>query len=663
MRTTTPAARRVTWQKVGLALAVAPILACAVGLSAPSAEGAGQGQNAAGGSDPGKARPKQNKGKGKNKAGQAKAKTPEEQQKAREAAAARRKAREEAESAETTPLPDRPKKVVTPPGLTPAAVDALVEAGLVKAKVPHAPVTTDVEFVRRVYLDVAGKLPTPEQTRSFVNARGKDKRAKLVDQLLAGPDYATNWARYWRDVITFHSTNPQVARPGGRVLEEWLAERLKANTPWDEVAHGLIAASGRTDENKAGYFSIVHENDPVELAGEVSRIFLGVQIACAQCHDHPTDPWKRQQFHEFAAFFAKPRPRPIQRGMGGTPAIFDVALKGKPRYTMPDLKDPQTKVPVSPAFFLGLGGESKAPAVPAGLTARQRHELASSLITGQDNPWFARAFVNRVWSELVGEPFYSPVDDLGPQRTAQSPEVLDALATAWQKGGYDVAWLFRTILNTRTYQREVRSTYSASGRTPFASNCPSRLRADQILDALAQVLNIPADGPARGGPNAKGKGKEKEAEKGSPGDAKAARKDSAALTADLKAAVGKVKAKGMARGLGQRLLFEVLFGVDPSTPHDDVLGTIPQALMLMNGPLINRAIEARPATVLGQILTTHPDNRAALDALYLRVLARTPNPKEVETCGRYLDAVGNRREAFEDILWSLINSTEFITRR
>jgi len=522
---------------------------------------------------------------------------------------------------------------VSPPSMTPAQLDALVEASLAPSGVPLAALTNDVEFVRRVYLDVVGKLPTPEQTRAFVVTREPDKRAKLIDHLLASPDYGANWARYWRDVIRYRATSDG-NRAHFPVLEEWLAAQLSANRPWDKVAHDLITATGKDEENGAVVFAESHETQPVELAGEVSRIFLGVQIQCAQCHDHPTDSWKRQQFHEFAAFFAGAKMRRVNPPKENPP-VFRVAFEGKPQYKMPDLKDPQKQVPVAPKFFLGDAAE-----LPAGLTAAERHERVADLITAADNPWFARAYVNRVWFTLMGDAFYTPVDDLGPERTAKAPEVLDALASHWQRGGYDVRGLYRTLLNTKTYQREVRSTFTAAGRTPFAANCPSRLPADQILNSLVQALRLPA------GNN----------------DGKAATAEAKAAAKDAAAAAGLKKNQGRGPN-GVRNAFNALYGVDPSTPGDDLLGTIPQALMMMNGPQINKAIEARNGTVLGEILDATADNRVALNALYLRVLARDPTPKEVQVCGRHLDGVGVRREAFEDILWTLINSTEFITRR
>lgn len=556
---------------------------------------------------------------------------------------------------------------VRPPTLTPAELDRLVDQYLKTSKAPAAAVTTDVEFVRRIYLDVTGRLPDPDETRAFVTSRDSAKRARLVDALLDSPEYAGNWARYWRDVIKYHATNQNAGQVGYQSLESWLKTQLAANTPWDKVATGLITASGRSDENGAVGFGLSHETSAVEMAGEVSRIFLGVQIQCAQCHDHPNDSWKRQQFHEFAAFFAgakskraydpkviakakaegktKEQIRAIVKKAAGKQA-FEVVLQGRPKYTMPDLKDPTKLIPVEPKFF--LASEDAAAKVPAGLSAAARFEHAATLVTSQDNPWFAKAYVNRVWYALMGDSFYAPVDDLGPNRTAKAPEVLEALASQWQNGGYDVKWLYRTILNSKVYQREVRSTASESGRTAFAANCAGRLRSDQILDSLSQVLGmpIPGEGPGRMGPEG-------------PVVRKVAGKKGAGIAADFKDA----KTKGSRPGLNPRGGFDAVFGYDPSTPGDDVLGTIPQALALMNGPQINQAIVARPGTVLGAILTSTDDNRAALNALYLRVFAREPTAQEVKTCGKYLDAVGNRREAFEDILWGMINSTEFITRR
>jgi hypothetical protein len=531
-------------------------------------------------------------------------------------------------------LPPRPEKVVTKPSLTPEGLDALIDKQLAEARVPKAMLTTDVEFIRRVMLDLTGKLPTPEQVSHFVQSRAGDKRTKLIESLLDTPDFAANLAHYWRDVVKFRATEQNGGRVGYEEFEEWIARQFEENRPWDEIARAIITANGRNDENGAVALSLAHESQAVEMAGEVARIFMGVQIQCAQCHDHPTDSWKRKQFHEFASFFAGSRSKRVDKGSN----VYEVLVaKGVPPYRMPDKEDPQKQVPVEPRFFLA----ADAAPVP-GLTVAQRRELVASYVTGQDNPWFARAFINRAWYTLMGEAFYTPVDDMGPDREARSPEILEALASDWARGGYDVRWLYRTILNTRAYQREIRSTFTQAGRTPFASNCPSRLRSDQILDSLDQVLELHR-APGGGGRAA---GKE------------AAKK--AGLTKDLRQANGKART-GASRN--ERAQFSTLYGVDPSTPNDDILGTIPQALFLMNSPQLNRAMSVGGNTVLGKTLASTPDNRQALQALYVRVFSRGPTPKEQQTCLHYIALAGNRLEAFEDILWSLINSTEFITRR
>jgi Protein of unknown function (DUF1549)/Protein of unknown function (DUF1553) len=600
--------------------------------------------------------------------------------KSKKAAARKKKLADEAATAHepsTTVLPKRPNRSITPPTLTSAALDEWISKYLTKnsPKVEPATLTTDVEYVRRIYFDLAGRPPTPIQVQSFLSDRSKDKRARLVDALLAGPEYARNWAKYWRDVVMFHSTNENPGQVRFDMLEDWLASQLRVNKPWDEIVTGLITATGQNDENGAVGFPLAYQAQPVEMAGEVSRIFMGVQIQCAQCHDHKTDAWKQRQFHEFAAFFAGVQAKNVVKASPGQLAVFAVIPRGSRRYTMPDKDNPQKQIPIAPRFF--LTSSQSAVVLPESLAVPERRALAASYVTGQDNPWFARAFINRTWYTLMGEAFYEPIDDIGPERSPKAVEVLDPLAEQWQKGGYDIRWLFRTILNTQAYQRRIRSTANEAGKTPFASNCPSRLRADQVYDALVQALSLSTD--ENGKPNQPPSPMTKNAGQGKNASVPAnsslgdpTRRQAGAQTkggakkaaeaAGLASQVGK-KAAAIRRPGAQRLLFDRLFGIDPSVPNDDVLGTIPQALFLMNSPMINGRLQARPGTVLGEIMSMAPNERAALGALYLRVLSRQPTTHEVEVCGHYIASVGDRREAFEDIYWSLINTTEFLTRR
>jgi hypothetical protein len=452
----------------------------------------------------------------------------------------------------------------------------------------------------------------------------RNKRALLIDALLAHPDFADNWARYWRDVIAYRSPNENDRNVNYPAFEKWLAGEIASNKPWDKIATNIITANGRTDENGAAAFAVAEDASPVEMAGEVSRVFLGVQIQCAQCHDHPNDPWKRQQFHEFAAFFVGLKSKNV--AAKGMPNVMQVTTNGPSHYSMPDLKNPEKKILVSPRFFL-----NEAPKVSEQVKPGERLKIVAQYITDPENPWFARSFVNRVWYSLMGEGFYSPVDDLGPTRTPNSPELMELVCTNWEASGYDIKWLFRQILSTEAYQRASRSTNTAAGRTPFASNVPSRLRADQIFDSLTHALDLQHE------------------------------RDQ--LIAGKNATSTKAQVAEKTKGPAGRDQFNKVFGVDPSTPSDDILGTIPQALYMMNGPLVTREVQAKPKTMLGFLLLTHPDNRSVLEILYLRALGRRPTDREVRTCSNYLSNVGNRPEAFEDILWALLNTTEFLSRR
>ena len=510
------------------------------------------------------------------------------------------------------------------PDLAPARIDDLILKGLAANGTPVSPSTNDEEFVRRVYLDLLGRLPSPPSIREFVASRLRDKRAKLIDALLANTEFAENWAKYWRDVVAYRSPNENDRQVNYPLFEKWLTGQFAENKPWDEITAAIITATGRNDQNGATVFALAEEGSPVEMAGEVSRVFMGVQIQCAQCHDHPSDPWKRQQFHEFAAFFSGIKSRRAEKAEKGKPPVFMISSEGSTHYSMPDLKNPEKKIPISPRFFL-----NDAPHVSEQVKAGERLKLVARYVTDPENPWFPRAFINRVWSSLMGEGFYNPVDDLGPTRTPNSPEILDLLADQWVRSGFDIRWLFRVILNTDAYQRASRSTNTAAGRVPFASNVPSRLRADQIFEALTNALDLEHE--REGGPV----------------------KPTAAKPGEMMAP----------KGNGVRDNFLKTFGVDPSTPSDEVIGTIPQALFLMNSPMISREVVARPKSMLGFLLMSHPDNRSVLEILYLRALGRRPTDKEVRSCSNFLNGVGNRAEAFEDILWALLNSTEFLSRR
>jgi len=494
-----------------------------------------------------------------------------------------------------------------------------------------APAADDETFLRRLSLDVVGELPTPGEITAFALSPSPDKRQASIDRLVAEERFGRNWARYWRDVILYRRAEDR-ALLSAAAAESFLTEAFNEGTPWDEITTAFLTATGDVRENGATALVMAQMGQPAELAAETARIFLGVQIQCAQCHDHPTESWKREQFHELAAFFPRTVVRPVRDPETGRQRGFEVvSADGRfmrfgpngrtPEHYMPDLEHPEESgMMMTPTFF--VSGQ----AFRMGTPDLARRETLARWITSPDNPWFAKAFVNRMWAELVGRAFYEPVDDLGPDRECFAPETIDYLAAAFTESGYDVKWLVRTIAATDAYARASRHSDDPS-ETPFIANCPQRLRSDQVFDALKAAVGLSEGFTSfRGRPQGGG---------AYPG----------------------------ARG-NVRLQFQQDFGYDPSDPRDEVAGSIPQALTLMNSPIVNRGINGRTRTTgLGRLLADTEDDEQVTVELYLRCMARQPGDDELRECLAHVRRTRDRAEAFEDILWALVNSTEFLYRQ
>ena len=510
----------------------------------------------------------------------------------------------------------------------PAEVAAQADE-LLRNEVPFASAAparvSDEIFLRRASLDTIGRVPTPGQISAFLLDPSPTKRDQVVQKLLADSRYGENWGRYWRDVIMYRKTEERAGIIAGP-LEEYLVASFNENKPWSQVATDFITALGDATENGACGLIMAQQGQPEEVTAEVSRIFLGVQIQCAQCHDHPTDRWKREQFHELAAFFPRVAARLVvvqdrrEISVVANDSMFGGRFRGPmmmrrngtPEHYMSDLDDPQARGTLMTPVLFATGQK-----LALGTKDADRRGTLAKWITAADNSYFAQAFVNRLWSELCGEGFCEPVDDMGPDRTSIAPQTLDYLAKEFAASGYDVKWLVRTIMATTMYQLP-----AAPRRGPeepaFQANVAQRLRADQLFDNLLHVL-----------------------ETGEPA--------------------------GFGRGMygfnrTPRAVFNVAFGYDPSQRRDEVAGSIPQALAMMNSPTIGTALRGTGRTMLARLLAEIQDDEALVQELYLKVLARQPSQSEITTCRLHIKQVGSRTEAFEDILWSLVNSTEFLHR-
>ena len=434
-----------------------------------------------------------------------------------------------------------------------AKVNKLILTDLEQAAVKPAGRCNDEDFLRRASLDIIGQLPSPRDVTLFVLDPDAAKRTKLVEKLLASPEFGKNWSRYWRDVIYMPATEVR-ARLAQREFEEWMAEKWNKGIGWNFTVTEMLTASGEVKENPQTVLFFAQSGETEDIAAEACRIFLGIQMQCANCHDHPSDIWKREQFHQLAAYFPRASlkrdqmftyevvsmnaDRPDRGAMmrenpeqfitlldrnkdkmvskdemrsgprlmnqtkaapGATPVqpqlidrIFEQAdsnkdekltaaeLKAMPQpaqrqrgsaeHYMSDLKDPSSKGKlIQPKFF--VDGSSHA----QGLSDADRRQAVAKAFTSPENPWFARAIVNRMWCEMLGEGFYMPVDDLGPNRSARFPEALDALCQGFVANAHDPKWLIRTIANSQTYQRKVAAKSTSEDALPFASVTPTQI--------------------------------------------------------------------------------------------------------------------------------------------------------------------------------------------
>ncbi len=530
-------------------------------------------------------------------------------------------------------------------------IDRLVLAELAKVNVKPAAKTTDEQFMRRVYIDLTGKLPSASEIIEFTKNPAADKRAKLIDKLLDSDEYATHWGKYWRMVITSRTQADFRLNAFVPHFERWLIGPIKDGKGWDHITREILTAKGKMmnddrDTNGQAFFLVSRKgaDATTEIAAETSRIFLGVQIQCAQCHDHPSDVWKRHHFHEFAAYFAGMRERPIIEEKRFTGSQL-VSIGGEHR--MPDKDNPKTGTIMNPKF---LDGKQPANAKPVkqtsgpiakgkgffpgkggfgggsgGLSDEARRKALADQITDKNNPWFAAAYVNRMWGEFMGQSFYAPIDDLGPQKDAMMPTVLARVSGSFRGNGYDTKQLLRDILNSDTYQRQIRPGESGDEHQLFAAHNPVRMNANALWFSLTGTLGPIGPGGGFGGKGFGGFG------------------------------------KGGFGGLETQ--FKAEFAYDPSTKAEEIEGSVAQALILMNNPQINAKIKASATNMLGRILANNEDNDEALKVVYLRTLARRPTEREMTRLREHIRTVGNRAEAFEDILWALINSTEFQMKR
>ena len=488
------------------------------------------------------------------------------------------------------------------------AIDGHIDRALEAKKIPASPKSSDSEFMRRVYLDTTGAIPSLDQVEPFLKDARSDKRARLIDELLKHEDYARHMTDQWREFLI-----PSTAAAARRRHEsgiQWLEEAFRSNRPYDEFVRGVLTADGMQRDNGATTFLLTHQSLD-EVTDRLSRVLLGVQITCAQCHNHPFASWKQEDYWGTAAFFSKVK---HQYERIEKVEHYGVSERGdrKPIMTPPSLK-------VVPPTY--LGGEQPKLADDEPYLPVFVDWLASA-----DNPYFARAFVNRLWRKMLGRGLVEPVDDLRDDNPGTHPELLALLAEQFRLSGFDIHHMIRAVALSQTYQRTSRSLDTNRDDAEWYSHMPVKVMTPYMLhDSIQSVMRLgdtPAAAPTKPQPE---------------------------LSAD-----DKLKAAQRARGT--RDTYASFFRGEESPSPTAYETGVPQALRLMNSQDMFRG--SRVVSALSQ-KSKSPE--VIVEQIYLAVLSRQPTDEDRQIVMRYLKAQPEQTKALNDIVWALLNSTEFVT--
>lgn len=486
-----------------------------------------------------------------------------------------------------------------------ARIDARLAARWKVANVIPNPAASDAEFLRRASLDLTGVIPPVSEVRAFLSDVRPDKRSQWIEALLKKPTHATRLAAHWRDALLPRNA-PQVRFGQAGTFEQWLRGKFADNAPYDETVRELLTATGAVNQSGPALFYAALELKPEELAASTSRIFLGVQISCAQCHNHPFDHWTQQDFWGYAAFFARlQRPAGQQQFIG---QVVDTA-DGEVRF-------PKSEEIVAPRF---LGA-----ADPAAASSESRRQQLAAWLTSKDNPYFARAAVNRVWALLFGYGLVNPIDDFGKHNAPVDAELLNELAADFAAHRFDVRRLIRILANSQAYglSSEVTSE-AADDPLLFSRMSVKSLNAEQIYDCVAEATCrrefVPNANP-------------------------------------------QLAQQAFAFNQG-RQAFTAKFEA-PTQGATEFQAGIPQALTMMNGALINDATDLAKSDLLSAVLASpFFTNADRIEVLFMATLTRRPSESERAKFTEYIasrDAVHQRDKAYADVLWALLNSTEFL---
>jgi hypothetical protein len=498
-------------------------------------------------------------------------------------------------------------------------IDHHVYAKLKKVKTLPSDVCSDIEFLRRASLDITGLPPTSDKVRAFAadTTPQREKREKLVDELLASKDYAEYWANKWADLLQCSSES--LGQKATWQYKDWIQQSILENKPYDQFVREILLAEGNAYKNPAvNYYRVLRE--PGKIAEDVSQTFLGVRFNCNKCHDHPFERWTQNQYYEFAAYFSRVAikrgfmDREVVKDAGSAPQVLSEEVVYRTRDNI-EVTHPKT-------------GKTVAPHAPFG-TAKpadddDRRVAFVEWLTSKENPIFAKSMANRTWSYFFGRGIIDPVDDIRASNPPSNAPLLDALTEDYLKSGFDTKKLIRTICTSRTYQLSFRKNkWNEDDKINFASAQPRRLSAEQMVDAVALVTghrpkSLPSGMRAVEEPDAK-----------IPGD-------------DFLTLFGRPKRQSACECERSSSL------------------TLSHAMNLINGTVIGEAVNA-PDNKIAALVNRDADDKKLVEDLYFTILNRPPSEKEYALAD--LKSGGNRLEAAQDLAWALLNSPAFLFNR
>ncbi|MDA1249929.1 MAG: DUF1549 and DUF1553 domain-containing protein [Planctomycetota bacterium] len=511
-----------------------------------------------------------------------------------------------------------------------ASIDQRIEAAWQVNKVKQAEPATDAEFLRRVFLDLHGVIPSREEAAAFLDDASPDKRSKLIDTLLEHPRFAIHQSDVW-DLIYFTRNPPGYDTDKRQGFQNWLREQFENDVPYNEWVKSILRAEGDTVKNGSPMFYVMYKSQPEDATEAITQKFLGIQLQCARCHDHPFEEWKQTDFYGFAGFLS--RLQVVDVGTVDKQKAYAIGEMntGDVLFTGPvtEQKRGQKGEPVKPKF---LGGDPLVePELPEDVkdprnfpNGKQppaphfsRKNALADWITSPDNPYFARAAANRIWAQFMGKGIVHPVDNLSPANPPCHPELLDELSKELVAHKFDLKWLIREIVNSRAYQLSASGDNTEAMPLWFERARYRPLSAEELFESWLL---------ASGYQDAhKASGKEPE---------------------------DRFNVRGFTWDYMRRF-----FG-RPNDGMGNFQGGMQEHLYLNNGQ-IHQLISKDKGSLYDYLATSESPMEERVERLFLQVLSRKPDAEETAQFVTHLSAEDDQRNRIHEAIWTLMSCSEF----